>query len=407
MFKILKISYIRNLLLLAILVRLLIMPFYFHPDIKTFNFQASYFKKGVLNIYDYLSSHKSELPLKDEFVYFPLTYFFLGAYQFIAAPLLGSSFNSWLSNANANSSIDIGVFRYLFILKMPYLILDILIGLILAALFADLQTKKKVLTFWLFNPFSIILIYIYSNVDIFPVFLVVASIYFARKNSFWLSSLLLGLGAGFKAFPMLLVPFLLLKASTLKDRIIIVVFSAGAFILTILPFIKSAAFRQSTLTSGLTTRIVSSGLSIGFGELLMPAIILLSVLFFWGTTRNKIELWRYYLAALLLTLISIHFHIQWLLWIIPFLAISYALNLGYENKLILSFLIISFVIPLLYADKFMTVGLLKAISPLYELLPSPQIIVDKIYDAVLLQGVLHSILFGLGLLLSQKTISKE
>lgn len=407
MFEILKVPIIRKLLVLAVLIRVLIMPFYFHPDIKTYNFQASFLKKGVWNIYDFLSANQAKLPLKDEFVYFPLTYYFLGSYQIIVSPLLGSGFDGWLSNASQTASVDIGVFRYLFILKFPYLILDILIALILSSFFSDARVKKRALIFWLFNPFSIILLYVYSNVDIFPVFLVVLSLYFARKSQFLLSALTLGIGGGFKAFPILLVPFLFLKASKFKDRFLIILLSFGTFILTILPFVKSPAFRQSTLVSGLTTRIISSGLSLGFGEVLMPTIVFLSILFFWGRSKAKVELWRFYMVTFLLVLISIHFHIQWLLWIVPFSAIIYALGSDQEKNLTIIFLVVALAIPLLYADKFMTVGLLKTISPFYELLPTPQFLVSKIYNPEVIQGVLHSILFGLGLLLSIRIANKE
>ncbi len=406
MFEILKAADIRRILALALLIRLLIMPFYFHPDIKTFNFQASFLKKGVFNIYDYLSSHKADLPLKDEFVYFPLTYYFLGTYQLVASPFLGPGFEKWLLNAGTNSSLDIGVFRYLFILKLPYLILDILIGIFLTKLFSDLQTKKRILTLWLLNPFSIVLIYIYSNVDIFPVFLIVMSLYFAAKNNFLVSSLMLGLGAGFKAFPLLLIPFLLLKASTIKDKLVSSIIPTFVFLLTILPFIKSASFKESALASGLTTRIISSGLSLGFGEILMPAIILLSVLFFWGLTQTRVELWRFYLVAFIFILISIHFHLQWFLWLLPLLAISYAIDSNQEKKLMMAFILTAFAIPLLYTDKFMTVGLLKGISPLYELMLTPSDILSKVYKVETIQGVLHSALFGLGLLLGLKVIKR-
>lgn len=407
MFEILKQSKVKRLLILAILLRLLIMPFYFHPDIKTYNFQASFLKEGVWNIYDYLKTHKNELPLKDEFVYFPLTYYFLGSYQFLVSPILGEGFEKWLYNAQSNSSLDIGVFRYLFILKFPYLILDILIGFLLTTFFLDLKSKKRAFTFWLFNPFSIVLIYIYSNVDIFPVFLIVLSAYFFNKNHPLLSGLMLGIGGGFKAFPVLLAPFLLAKVSGFRNKLLVLLFSLGAFVLTILPFLKSQAFKESTLVSGLTTRIVSGGLDIGFGEILMPAIVLLSILFFWGLSKVKVELWRFYLVALLLVLISIHFHIHWLLWLIPFLTLVYSWESKEETKLVVGFLLIAFAIPLLYTDKFMTVGLFKAISPLYELLPIPSIIMNRIYDPSTIQGILHSMLFGLGLFLSLRIIKKE
>ncbi len=380
------------------------MPFYFHPDIKTYNFQAHFLKQGVWNIYDYLEMHKSELTLKDEFVYFPFTYFFLGAYQIAASPFLGNGFESWISNANNNSSGDVEVFKYLFILKLPYLILDIFIGLILASFFVDFKNKRKALVFWLFNPFSVILLYVYSNVDIFPVFFSLLSLYFFKKNNFAFSALALGIGGAFKAFPILLVPFLLTQTSRIRNKLLVLICSFGVFGLAILPFMNSVAFKQSTLASGLTTRIISSGLNIGFGEILMPALVLLSVLFFWALGKGKLELWRLYLTAFIFTLISIHFHIHWLLWIIPFLTLLYVAD--EDNHLIVPFLLIAFCIPLLYTDKFMTVGLLKAISPLYELLPTPSTIVGKVSEVNVILGILHSILFGLGLLLSLKVLKK-
>lgn len=406
MFEILKIPSMQRVLILGLLLRFLIMPFYFHPDIKTFNFQASFLQKGVFNIYDYLSANKDKLPLKDEFVYFPLTYFFLGGYQYVASPFLGVNFTKWLYNAQANSTTDIGVFRYLFILKLPYLVLDILIAFLLTALVSDPVVKRKIFSFWLLNPFSIALIYVYGNVDIFPVFLMVLSLFYAQRSNFIASSLTLGLGAGFKAFPILLVPFLFLKAVKKKDKIWTLFFSLGAFLLTLIPFLRSAAFRESTLVSGLTTRIISSGVNLGFGEMLMPAIIFLSILFFWDFPKPKIDLWRKYLVALVLVLISIHYHLQWFLWIMPMFTIFYSL-ISEERKLIIFFLIIAFTIPLLYSDSFMSVGLLRVISPFYELLPTPFLLINKLYKAEVIQGILHSILFGMGLLISAKIIYKE
>src|SRR3990172_1880264 len=119
----------KKLIVLAIALRLLVAMFYFHPDIKTFNYQASFLKQGVFNIYTYLVEHKATLPLKEEFVYFPLTYFTLGAYQAIASPILGSGFDSWLADAGINSFVkNPQIFKYLAVLKLPYLIVDVLIG---------------------------------------------------------------------------------------------------------------------------------------------------------------------------------------------------------------------------------------------------------------------------------------
>jgi len=40
-----------KLLFLAVALRLLVSAFLYHPDIKTFNFQSSFLKKGVVDIY--------------------------------------------------------------------------------------------------------------------------------------------------------------------------------------------------------------------------------------------------------------------------------------------------------------------------------------------------------------------
>src|SRR3989344_786840 len=119
----------KKLLILAIALRILVAGLLFHPDIKVYNFQSSFLKKGVINIYSYLIENKKTLSFKEEFVYFPLTYFVIGGYQWIVSPLMGDSFDLWLSNASSTSFVrDPNIFKYLIVLKFPYLVLDILIA---------------------------------------------------------------------------------------------------------------------------------------------------------------------------------------------------------------------------------------------------------------------------------------
>ena len=382
-----------NLLILAVLIRLLIMPFYFHPDIKTYNFQASFLKQGVLDIYSYLEKNKDRFPIKEEFVYFPLTYFFLGGYQILISPILGPNFTNWLSDASAKSVETIGIYRYLFLLKLPYLFLDILTGFLLTLFFTSRQQKRKAFIFWLFNPFSIILIYIYSNVDIIPVVLLVLSLYLVKKEKFISSALLLGVAAGFKAFPLLLLPFLIMFGRTAKEKLLILFTALATFTLIVFPFLGQDAFQKSTLISGLTTRIVSSGLNIGFGEMLLPAIIALSALFFYTSMTQKGEIYEYWLLAFLLIFSSIHFHIQWLLWIAPLLVIL-SIEKPQFTKPMLILILLIFSIPLLYQDSYMTVGLFNAISPLFSSLPTPATILQKVYDPYAFSSILHSMLLG-------------
>lgn len=400
MIKILKELGMVKLFLLAILIRLLIMPFFFHPDIKTYNWQSSYLKNGIFNIYSYLVVNKQDLPLKEEFVYFPFTYFFLGTYQIIVSPVLGANFQNWLSDASAQAVDRLGTFRYLFILKFPYLILDLVIPFLLIRFLKDTKSKKEVFTLWLFNPVSIAIIYIFSNIDIIPVTLTLISLLLFIDKRILLGAAFLGIAAGFKAYPMLLLPFILLFTSNYKDVAKILFVSIGILIAVILPF-WSSAFLNSALISGLTTRIAFPGIPLGFGESLMIGILILTVLFFAGFTevgKKLNRLWLYILMVLFLLFSGIHYHIQWLLWIMPLISIFFVFQKSF-GKIAFAWLGLAFFIPILYDDKAMSVSLFSAMSPLFNLLPTPFLVIQQIYDPYILQGIIHSIIFGISLIL--------
>jgi hypothetical protein len=373
--------------------------FYFHPDIKTFNFQASFLKHGVFNIYTYLTENKAKLPLKEEFVYFPLTYFTLGTYQAIVSPVLGKGFDAWLADANINSFVrNPQIFKYLAVLKLPYLVLDILIGYLIMKFFSDKESAKKAFIFWLFNPFTIVLFYVFGNVDIFPIVLTVASLLMARKNKLVLASLLLGVATGFKFYPVLFIPFLFLKAEKIKEKLMVLAAPILVTAVTVLPFL-SQAFIQSAVISGLTTRIFNPGFSVGFGEFNIVGLMGITALFFYALLMDKnINLFNYWIALFLIIFSFSHFHIQWLGWIAPFLVI---LSVK-KPKLAITIFVLSclaFLIPPLYEDRSMSVGLLRVYSTLFDLLPTPFIAIQRIYDPYNLQGIFHSILAGGSLVL--------
>lgn len=396
---------LKTIIISAILVRLLVMVLLMHPDIKTYNFQASFLGQGVWNIYNYLPEHKSELALKEEFVYFPLTYFTLGVYQVLISPLLGSGFYTWLGNAGADAATQIGVFRYLFLLKLPYLFLDLFVGYLLTRLYGDPAKKLKVLSLWLLNPFTIILLYGFSNVDIFPVTFSVLSLWMARKRQFVLSALMLAIGASFKAYPILLLPVLMFFAPGLKSRILMVLGSAVVLFLAIGPFMSSEGFRQATLTSGLMSRIVENGLSIGFGEMLLPTIVIFGAIFthLLLSKRQVVPIHYLFLVMFMVLFSTIHYHIQWLLWMAPFAVMLLVDEPDYFWGIII-FALVGLFIPLTYNDHSMTFGLLSPISYSYNTLPIPFDLVSKFSDPDMVISALHSVLLGVSLVLSWKLL---
>jgi len=386
----------KKLLALAIFLRVLVAIFFFHPDIKTYNYQASFLGKGVFDIYTYLIQNQKTLPIKDGFVYFPLTYFALGSYQVAFSPLFGSGFNSWLANTGANSVVENPqIFKYLFLMKLPYLVLDIAIAFILMRFFDDKEQKEKAFVFWLFNPFTIILIYVFSNIDILPVILTVVSFLMIKKKKLFPASILLGLAAGFKLYPLMFIPFLFLSGRNIKEKILLSITPLLTFGIIILPFI-SKDFFSSALVSGLTTGI--------FGSVL--AVLSLFVLFFYAAfIDKKLDLFNYWLALFLVVFSFITFHIQWLLWLAPFLVILCVKNQKMSLYVIV-LSIIAFLVPVLFQDRYMSISLFRVYSTWFDTLSTPYDFVQKFYDPASLQLAIHWLLAGGSLFVSYKLFKK-
>lgn len=396
----------KKMILLAILLRLLLGAFYFHPDIKTYNFQSSYLRAGVFNIYNFLVDHKKELPLKEEFVYFPLTYLTLGSYQAIVHPVLGSGFDSWLSDAGSNSIVENpAIFKYLIALKLPYLLCDLAIAYILYKYFDDKKLGKKAALIWLFNPFTIVLFYIFSNVDIFAVLLTLLALLFSKKNNYGMAGVLLGIAAGFKLYPILFVPFLMLKKDNWLDRLKIAMGPAVLLFFIVLPFFGSA-FISSALISGLSTRIFNPGLPIGFEETIIPGLFGITALFFYAFFSKERSLLKYWTAVLVLIFAFSHFHIAWLAWLAPF-AVIYAVKYPRLGMSIFFASITAFLIPPLYQDRYMSVSLLRAYTTLYDTLPTPYSVLQNIFDPVSLQSILHTAFAGMSLMIVYQIFRKS
>jgi uncharacterized membrane protein len=374
-----------------------VSAFYFHPDIKTYNFQASFLKTGVFDIYTHLIQNREQLTLKEEFVYFPLTYFLLGGYQIVVSPIMGSGFNSWLANASSNAFVlDPNIFKYLMVLKLPYLALDILIAFILKRFFDDKEKGEKAFKLWLFNPFTIFLIYAISNIDIFAVTLTLAAFLYFSKEKPILGSVFLGLAAGFKLYPLLFTPFLFLYGKGIKEKLTLSLTPWLIFGLICTPFI-SPDFFHSALVSGLSTGILKSELG----------VLAISALFFYAVTVDKkINLLSYWVILFLMVFSFPLYHIQWLLWVAPFVVIL-VIQRPKLIPIVLILSITSFVIPLLYQDRFMTMGLLRAYSLLYDMLPTPFLAVQKVYDPYSLVSAIHAAMAGATLVLAYKLFKKE
>ncbi len=377
------------------------MPWFYHPDMKTQHFHFQFLKQGVVNIYQYIQDNNSNLPYKDTFNYLPLTYLSLGSINTVLSPILGNSFSVWLydwgSSQNSNPKIPF----FIFILKIPYLIIDLLTAFFLYKIYKN----KKVVYFWLFNPISLYLIYILGNFDIIPAFLTLFSIYLNKNNKFVYSYLIIGLAIAIKMYPIMFVPFLILNnKKDLLRQSFLSLFSLLPLIVSALPFIFSNSFSQAFLGSGLTQKIIETKF-IGLPVFPMVYLLILLNLYF-SKNKNRIEI--AFLQTMLFFLGLVKFHAQWIIWFLP----SIIILLDFKNiksYLIIFTLLISIFYIILLNDNYLFWGHLIPIDSSFVSQTSPYQLIKLKFnlDVDLLRNYIHTLILILGSIISLSYVKKD
>jgi len=318
------------------------MPFFFHPDMKSQYFHYQFLSKGHLNIYQYISDNKTNLPYQDTFNYLPLTYFTFGAINIIISPLQPSGFHDWINNWGIDKYSDPNIAYYLLILKLPYLIFDLLI----AYFIYKITLQKKLAFVWLFSPLTIYLVYILGNFDVLPSLLTLVSIYFLKVKRHHLSLLFIGIAISLKFYPLMFLPLYL---PFIKDKSKSIIFLLLPLAITVLPFINSSAFFTSFLGSGLTQKLLEQTfLNIPIFPIFYLGIVIYSYF-------KKIPIYHTIFLIGLLFFSLVKFHPQWIIWFYPFaiLTLSNVPQIKIPT-LIFSLLLIAYILSI--NDQFLSFG---------------------------------------------------
>lgn len=392
-----KPSLSKSLLLWALILRLVVSAFFFHPDIKSQHFHAQFLSHGVVDIYTHIAELGKSLPYRDTFNYPPLAYYFLGTWNLISQNLLGTQLITWLNDWGPGGYTHPHLFEILLILKLPYLILDFWIGFLLLKINASPKTAHLLLAFWFFNPVSIYAVYMLSQFDIVCAFFTVAALLRVKNHRLFSAALLLGLGAMLKSYPLLLLPYVLFRASNPKQLLVTLSGFLVGFVLPVIPVISSPAFRYTMSHSNLMQRVFEAGIDIGGGQKL-PLFILIYVSSLWlSWKRRKIsDLLPEFLTVTLSVLLVSHFHAQWAVWCLPFISLLYARLPRQLLPLTLAAGAGYFVTNILIVDQYALLGLFSPINPLALSLPPFPEILSIFIDPVLLQSLAHTLLTGTG-----------
>jgi len=308
-------------LVLGLILRLLLMPVSLHPDFRAVNLAGFLIaQKGeILSFYD----HLSRLPRTDQlvnlygdnlFIYPPLAYITHGIFNFLFFRFYPQAAFWTLIN-------DIGLLRQtagfaalMIWLKLPYLLADLLCFWLLLV-YTPLAKRHMLIWFWWFNPVVLYTCYLMGQFDIFISLFILISLLFSAKKPL-VSAIFLGIAAGFKPFPLLLLPFV--PGSKIKN----IITGLGTYFLIIAPFLGSPAFKQYALLASQTDKMFFARIAISGSQYLPVFLIGLILLYWWNYySPGKLPVWGWFSATLLLFYSLTHYHPQWFIWVMPVLVI--------------------------------------------------------------------------------------
>lgn len=320
-----KIQPIWGLILIALALRFIFAPFTSHPwDMASWIQRGEFFFALGIN---------------------PFTQWLFSSIS-LAINLLSYSFGAILGNGN--------VLALQFFIKLPFILADIGIGILLYLL-AEQNFKNKKLSAviaaaWLLNPFVIFVSSVHGMFDSIPAFFILLALFYLSNKKYEKSVVAIVLSAIFKYFSIFLLPFFVLFlfnkigfGKKIKTTIICIILFAISFLpLILLPGINSIFFQSisyhasgyqlgikeqsifylptiSGLLANLPT-IIANNL---FWILFIPIYLAILFIFYLENKKGTITNSSFivYLAVILLLMIPLNPNttVQFLVWVLPLL----------------------------------------------------------------------------------------
>ena len=401
------------ILIIGIIVRLLLLPTTFHPDLLGHLFTGSFFsQQGIFNIYNHLANLPVTHPLAqnfgvaDIFIYPPLAYFTFGSFQKLLYPLINWQFVQSLMEGLSVYQPELP--WLLFIIKLPYLFLDIFLGFTLTKLFKNIKQKKLIFILWMLNPVTLYATATMGVFDIIPTLTTTLAVVALKEKKLNKSALLLGLGAAFKSYPLFLLPFVVLgNQRNWFKKIKLTLIGLSPYILSFIPFWSSPAFRHMVF-SPKSQKMLFMSLPVSGAEGLFPFVIG-TVLLYLLAFKNKnlfTRFYQYFLAFFLLLFSVTHYHPQWFLWISPFLIIELVTD-RFKNLYLVLGLFACFIFIVLMFDPSLNVGLFTPVNSNLATLPGLANFLATKTDINLLKSFVRSISAALSLFFTYELLKKK
>lgn len=312
-------------IILGILLRLLLMPMIYHPDVRAMGmggYLISQKNQGT-QFYDYLSRQPRndrwvEIFTDGLFIYPPLAYWVHGLFMTLTSSVYPFSTLVALLNEAEVAKVMPSWDYLLFMLKAPYLILEVGLVFVIYKL-ADQKYKKMILIFSALNPVVLYSAYAMGQFDILIGYLVAIAALVAVKSSY-LSAIILGIASGFKPFPLFLLPML---GKNFKEKVISVIAGMATYGLIISPYLRSVAFKHYALLASQTDKLDFAKILVSGSQYLSLFWVGLVLLYWWNWYRHhELPIWGWFTSVLLLFYSVTHWHPQWFTWVSILLIVS-------------------------------------------------------------------------------------
>ncbi len=358
------------LFIAGLILRLIIAGITFHPDGRILSWTPRIILyEGQINFYDYTENLTTQDPnykvyKNEEVDDLPLHHLIRLPIDLLIRPLINNDIEKSYLEDSSKLFGDINLMFLLVLSKFQLIIFDLVLGVLIAASMLT-ENRAKALMIWMFNPISLWATAGVGQIDIIPTFFLFTSYFLLTKNKSNWSALTLGIGAAIKSFPFLVAPFLIFSVKGWKKRLILTGLIITPFIISILPFIQSRAFRYHALFAPQLDKSLYARIPISGGEgIILSLVVLIAMYLIYLRKERGSQDYLIFLTTTLLSVLALtHFHIQWFLWITPFLLILYIQRDDVLNKYSLGTILISVLVMLFLFDASLQLRLFAPLFP--------------------------------------------
>ncbi len=314
------------IIIVGILIRLALMITTIHPDIRGHNLGAYLIsQKGeILTFYDHIRSlPRSHLLVNlygdGLFIYPPLAYLWLAGFMKILGGLYPwETFNVLISDIG-RVGLSLETMKLLFLLKVPYLITELLA---FTWFYRKIDESKKTIfsLLWWGNIPVMHSAYFMGQFDLMIGLLVGGAAIIATGLGKFVPAILVGIAAGFKPFPLFLLPML---GTGFKEKLISIIVGLVTYGLIISPYLGSVGFRHYALLASQTDKLDYAKIFVAGSQYLSLFWVGLGLLYWWNWYKpHHLSVWGWFTSVLLLFYSVTHWHPQWFTWISILLIIS-------------------------------------------------------------------------------------